>query len=39
MGQKIDAGGMKDGLTVIDMLVDSPYDGEIHREETRDQIC
>ncbi|MFL6374977.1 MAG: DUF1800 domain-containing protein [Pyrinomonadaceae bacterium] len=25
MGQKIDAGGMKDGLAVIDMLVDSPY--------------
>jgi len=25
MGQKIDEGGMKDGLKVIDMLVDSPY--------------
>jgi uncharacterized protein (DUF1800 family) len=25
MGQKIDAGGMKDGIAVIDMLVDSPY--------------
>ena len=25
MGQKVDAGGMKDGLAVIDMLVDSPY--------------
>jgi uncharacterized protein (DUF1800 family) len=25
MGQKIDEGGMKDGLKVLDMLVDSPY--------------
>ena len=39
LGQKIDEGGVKDGLKVLDMLVNSPADSKIYRPQTRRQIC
>ena len=38
LGQKIDEGGVKDGLKVIDILVQQSADCEIYREEAGRQI-
>ena len=38
LGQKINEGGMKDGLKVIDILVSQTGNGEIYRPQTCRQI-